>query len=201
MSQLNRWAILARKSKPKRSPLDDYETPDEVTFALGQFLELKICLVLEPCAGSGRMLHAIQTMWPKVQTASSDIKRGRDFLKRTRIHEGSLVTNPPYRNGMAQKMVDHALNITDGKVAMLLQSDFIWGQQRGKNFYLNGYRPEMIIVIPWRINFFIGSSNKIIDGQFFSHAWVIWPKRSLRASNTTTFLEWATQIPKLGKVK
>lgn len=196
MSQKNRWAILARKPKPKKSPLDDYETPDEVTAALGQFLKLELGLVLEPCAGSGRMVKAIKEMWPGVQVVSSDIKRRRDFLQRTKINEGSLVTNPPYRNGMAQKMVDHALKITDGKVAMLLQSDFIWGQQRGKNFYLNGFRPEMIIVIPWRINFFIGASNKIIDGQFFSHAWVIWPKRSQRAGNTTTRLEWAEGLKK-----
>jgi len=192
MSQPNRWAILARNPK-SRKLLDAFETPKEVTNALGEFQSSFGSNILEPCAGSGRMVRQIRKIWPNANVLSSDIQRGRNFLQRTKIHKGSLITNPPYRYGMAQKVVDHALRICDGKVAMLLQSDFIWGQQRGKNFYLNGFRPEMIIVIPWRINFFIGASDKIIDGQFFSHCWVIWPKRSLRANNKITHLEWAKE--------
>ena len=192
MSQPNRWAILARKPKSKKI-LDAFETPKEVTAALGEFQLSFGSNILEPCAGSGRMVKEIKKIWPNANVTSSDIQRGRDFLQRTKIHKGSLITNPPYRYGMAQRMVDHALRICDGKVAMLLQSDFIWGQRRGKSFYLAGFRPEMIIVIPWRINFFIGASNKIIDGQFFSHAWVIWPKRSERTNNTTTRIEWAEE--------
>jgi len=189
----NRWKIMSTAPKKKKT-LDDFETPAEVTYILSQFIKLrKGTIVLEPCCGSLRMHFAIRKMWPQTKVFSSDIKSGFDFLKRTKTHNGVLITNPPYRFGMAQKMVDHALKITDGRVAMLLQSDFIWGQRRGKEFYLGGYRPEMVIVIPWRINFFIGDSNKIIDGQFFSHCWVIWPKRSERAGNKTTKLEWAKQ--------
>ena len=184
----------APKKKRTKKTLDDFETPTEVTLALGQFLKIrKGTLILEPCAGSRRMTLAIRQAWLGVNVLSTDIKHGVDFLKRTKTHNGMLITNPPYRFGMAQKMVDHALKICDGKVAMLLQSDFIWGQRRGKEFYLAGYRPEMVIVIPWRINFFIGGSDKIIDGQFFSHCWVIWGKRSQRATNKTTRLEWAEQ--------
>lgn len=201
----NRWATMSRagsarraakpSAKPasKRRVLDDYETPESATNALGPFLKAK-GPILEPASGSGRMARALKGLFPGVKIETADIKRGADFLKRTKTHKGPCVTNPPYRDGQAEAFARQALKLCDGKVAMLMQSGFVWGSRRANGFFLAGYRPERIIIIPWRI-MFIDGDGKEIEGQFFSHAWVIWPSRSMRALNKTTAVDWAEPPP------
>lgn len=199
----NRWATMSRASaakpkpkvKPKRGtrrPLDDYETPGGVTLALFAFLQLKRgAKVLEPCAGTGRMARAIKSANNLLKITTADIKRGADFLKRKERFAGHCISNPPYRDGLAESITRKALSVCDGKVAMLLQSGFVWGGRRADGMYLDGLKPELIVIIPWRI-IFIDGDGKPISGQFFSHCWVVWPERTKRATNTTTRVEWAS---------
>lgn len=200
----NRWATMSRARKPvkpgdqskrkpasKRRALDDYETPGDATRALKPFLALQ-GVILEPCAGSGRMARELRTMYPGASVASSDIKRGADFLTRVKPHTGPCVTNPPYRDGQAEAIARHALKLCSGPVAMLMQSGFVWGQRRADGLFLAGLRPSKVIVIPWRIMFIDGDGNEI-EGQFFSHCWVVWPSRPLRERNAKTEIEWAVQ--------
>lgn len=190
MMGANRWATMAR-GKSKRRPLDDYETPEEVTRALFQFLNFSARqAILEPCSGSGRMVRALRKLRYK-RISSSDLKRGRDFLRRTTRFRGHCVTNPPYRGGLAERFARQALKLCDGKVAMLVQSDFVWGKGRASGMYLDGLRPELVVVIPWRIAFFVG--KKRTRSHFFSHCWVVWPARVFRAANASTRIEWATR--------
>jgi hypothetical protein len=184
---------VEKKSKAAtRRPLDDYETPSEVTAALLPFLKLgNAPAILEPAAGTGRMVRALKAGIPGVKVTTADIKRGNDFLKRAdKPFAGHVITNPPYRDGLAEAFARKALTIADGKVAMLLQSGFVWGSRRADGFYLNGLKPELIVVIPWRIMFIDGDGNEI-EGQFFSHCWVVWPERARRAGNKLTSVEWA----------
>jgi hypothetical protein len=197
----NRWATMSRaRKKPvkaakgkkpvsKRRALDDYETPHEATAALSPFLSLTGNL-LEPCAGSGRMVKALKKTFPALKIESSDIKRGKDFMKRTAPFKGHCFSNPPYRNGQAEAIARHAMKLASGKVGMLMQSGFVWGARRANGIYLAGLKPELIIVIPWRI-MFIDGDGKEIEGQFFSHCWVVWPERDKREKNRVTRIEWA----------
>jgi len=199
----NRWATMSRarkktktaaksknKGKPKRRPLDDYETPPEPTQALRPFIELTGAL-LEPAAGSGRMVRALKQTFPSLKIESSDVKRGKDFMKRTAPFKGHIFTNPPYGNGQAEAFARQALALASGKVGMLMQLDWLTGSRRAKGVYLAGLKPELIIVIPWRILFIDGDGNPI-EGQFFNHCWVIWPERDKRAKNRVTRIEWAS---------
>ncbi len=198
----NRFATLSRakaaapkvKQKPagKRRLLDDYETPPEPTKALSPFLSLRGPL-LEPCAGSGRMVKALKATFPGVQIESGDIKRGRDFMKRTAPFKGHCFTNPPYKNGQAEAIARQALKLASGKVGMLMQLDWLTGSRRAKGIFLAGLKPELIVVIPWRIIFIDGAGKKI-SGQFFNHCWVVWPERNKRDKNRATRIEWATPI-------
>jgi hypothetical protein len=199
----NRWATMSRARKPaktpakskakpvqKRRPLDDYETPPEPTHALRPFVDLRGAL-LEPAAGSGRMVRALKQCFPSLKIESSDIKRGKNFLKRTAPFKGHCFTNPPYGQGQAEAFARHALALASGKVGMLMQLDWLTGSRRAKGIYLAGLKPELIIVIPWRI-LFIDGDGKPIEGQFFNHCWVIWPERDKRAKNRVTRIEWAS---------
>lgn len=169
----------------KRRKLDDYETPSEHVFCLTDAIKFKGS-IFEPACGSGRMMKALRACGYKV--TGSDIKQGKNFLTRTAPIKGNTVTNPPYRDGLAEKFVRHALHLTDGKVAMLLERGFIWGQDRAEELYrLNP--PELIIVVPGRIYFFEG--GKQMKSQFYSHAWLVWPERKKRGPNVKTITVWA----------
>jgi hypothetical protein len=189
----NRWATMSRASaaKPakKRRKLDDYETPASATHALAPFLSLSGPL-LEPAAGSGRMVRALKELFPALKIESSDIKRGRDFLKRTAPFKGHCFTNPPYGGGQAEAFARHALKLASGKVGMLMQLDWLTGARRAEGIFLGGLKPELIVVIPWRV-MFIEGDGKEIEGQFFNHCWVVWPERDKREKNRKTRIEWA----------
>lgn len=190
MAGSNAYANLvrSRKAKPKgkRRKLDDYETPSIDTERLCRFVKFR-GPILEPAAGSGRMSRALVT-WTSKRVTTADIKRGQDFLKRSKTWKGDIITNPPYHHGMADAFVQHALKLADGRVAMLLELKYLTGQKRAKSLY-NVCKPEAVIVIPNRIYFFAG--GKQIKSQFYSHCWIVWPPRALRGPGTRTETYWA----------
>lgn len=191
MSAKNGYAALVKQrteGKTKRRRLDDYETPGQVTRRLLRYVKFR-GPILEPASGSGRMAHALRVT-TGLKVTGFDIKRGNDFLKRTAVWPGDTVTNPPYRDGLAERFVQHALKITDGRVAMLMQSGFLWGGRRGLGLFAD-CPPDFVIVLPERIYFLAG--GKPIPSQFFSHAWLSWPPRKVRDARTayTTKLIWA----------
>ena len=179
--------VRKRAAKPKgaRRKLDDYETPSVDTERVCRFIKFR-GPILEPASGSGRMARALLT-WAGKKVTTADLKRGQDFLKRTKIWKGDIITNPPYHKGMADAFVQHALKLADGRVAMLLEIKYLAGQKRAK-FY-NTCKPEAVIVIPNRVYFFAG--GKQITSQFYSHCWVVWPSRTLRGKGTRTEIYWA----------
>ena len=59
---------------------------------------------------------------------------------------------------------------------------------------LRGFKPELIILVPWRIFFIEGDGfERLISSQTYTHAWIVWPERSKRAGNEETRIEWASQ--------
>lgn len=179
MSQRNGYAALVRQRTDgvtKRRKLDDYETPGNVTRRLTRFVKLA-GPILEPACGSGFMVKELRQE-TGLRVVGTDIKGGIDFLKRAKEWRGDIVTNPPYRDGLAEKFARHALKLASGRVCMLVQSGFIWGDKRADGLFAE-FPPDQIIVIPERIYFLV--NGKPIDSQFFSHAWVCWPSQRIRA--------------------
>src|SRR5262245_20922342 len=122
----NGYAALVRQrteGKAKRRKLDDYETPDDVTGRLLDHLPEFKGPILEPACGSGRMMKVLRQR-TKSKVTGSDIKQGADFLKRTTRWPGDIISNPPYRDGLAERFARHALKLADGRVCLLLQSGF-----------------------------------------------------------------------------
>lgn len=188
----NGYAALvnARKDKPKgkRRKLDDYETPSEDTERLCRFVKFR-GPILEPAAGSGRMARALFT-WTGKRVTTQDIKRGQDFTTRTKKWHGDIITNPPYRDGLADAFVYKALELADGRVAMLMELKYLTGSKRAQELY-TVCKPEAIIVIPGRIYFYEGGTKKQIQSQFYSHCWIVWPPRPLRGPGVRTETHWA----------
>ena len=178
---MNGYASLVHQrasGTTKRRKLDGYETPPDTTELLCNELTDLTGKVLEPACGSGRMVRALKEFYGKaISITSSDIKEGKDFLKRMKTFAGHIITNPPYRDGLADAFVNHALKLADGKVAMLMESGFLWGEKRAGALY-NEVKPSHVIVIPNRVYFFAG--KKPIPSQFYKHAWLVWPDRATR---------------------
>lgn len=181
----------------ERMPRDLYETPAWVTDALVPHLMAPDQLsVWEPAAGSGKMADALlahgydvyQSDIELLHNLSATGKRGLqascDFLKRTSLpvidnRTPAIITNPPYKRGVVDKFVRHALKLTqpyDGMVAMLLKVDFDCGSTRADIFENH---PAYLgkVVLTRRIVWF-DSGNK--NGPKENHAWFIWDWRRIR---------------------
>lgn len=179
----NRFATLSQgraNGNTERLAHDEYETPDEVTALLFRYVKF-YGPVLEPACGSGRMVRNIEALGLKVEPR--DIRTGHDFLETYDTWHGDIITNPPYHEGMSDCFVSRALAITTGKIAMLLQSGFMFGDTRTRELY-EKFPPEVVITVPWRIRFFIGGSDEKIRSQAYNHCWFVWDNQRLERSHT-----------------
>lgn len=181
---MNGYASLVRKRADtpaptgKRRKLDDYETPADTTRILCEHYPALKGNVLEPACGSGRMVKALKEFYgSKIKVTATDLKSGHDFLKREKTFAGHIITNPPYRDGLADAFVFHALGLADGRVCLLMESGYLWGGRRAARLY-NECKPEAVIVLPERVYFYAG--GKPIPSQFYKHAWLVWPDRKTR---------------------
>ncbi len=166
----NLYANLSR-SDGVRDPVDRYETPDSVTRALvvrlSPYLPREI---REPACGTGRMARVLTGMGHTVQ-ATDVIEHGVDFLQE-KTRSRAIITNPPYRDGLAEAFVGNALSLCDGPVAMLLRLGFL--TSKGRHARLFSIRPPArLIVIAPRILFFKADGGRI-SGQAYDHAWMVW---------------------------
>jgi hypothetical protein len=154
-----------------RDPVDRYETPDSVTEALLSRVGLYLPdHVREPACGTGRMTRVLERYGHEVH-ATDLVEDGLDFLDETEGCE-AVVTNPPYRNGLALAFLKKALEVTDdGPVALLVRLGFLGTQERGS--FLADHRPSGLIFISRRILFYKADGTRI-SGQAHDHCWAIW---------------------------
>lgn len=187
---VNRFAAASRIREGGRLANDTYETPPEVVDVLLQHVSFD-GPILEPAAGSGRIARRLEQRL-NIPVTVRDLKTGDDYLSDTTTWNGDVVTNPPYHKRMAEMFVMHALATTTGRIAMLLQSGFLFGQQRAEDLFRLA-PPERVIIVPWRIRFFLGGTNKRIPSQTYDHVWVVWNNR--RLNRTKTVLHWPDNSP------
>jgi len=169
-------AVRADASGKKRRKLDDYETPQPHTAQLLAHVKFQGPTITEPACGGGLMVRALR-FGTGLKVLASDLKTGANFLKRTQKIAGDCITNPPYGNGNADAFVTHALSLTEGRVAMLMEAKYVFGSRRYQ-WLFSQTKPEKVIVIPERIYFLV--AGKPLKSQFFNHIWIVWPDRKTR---------------------
>lgn len=158
-----------RWSEYKRQKNESYETPAWVTEALVPFLPNSLLTILDPAAGSGKIVRAlIKCGYAAVGTDIARKRDGVDFLKTDGDTE-AVVTNPPYNQ--AAEFILHALAVTrkeNGFVAMLLRTDFDHAQTRVHLFRHEAFSKK--IVLTRRIVWF----ERKGAAPSFNHAWFLW---------------------------
>lgn len=154
-----------RESGYERKERDLYETPAWVTACVIPYLG-RAKRIWEPACGSGLMAEALKSSGKEV--ISTDIATGTDFLLEKRYGDvDAIVTNPPY--ALAKEFIEHALDICDYTVAMLLRTDYDHAKTRQHLFGKNE-RFARKVVLTRRIIWFDGPGA----APSFNHAWYIW---------------------------
>lgn len=153
-----------------RDPTDRYETPDPATQCLIERFAWPN-RILEPACGTGRMARVLEGNGYEVD-AWDLLEHGKDFLTHDYGRVDAVVTNPPYKDGLAEAFVHRALSITDGPVAMLLRSGFMSGQNRYKRLF-GVTPPSHVLQLSARLLFYYADGSRI-TGQAHDHAWFVW---------------------------
>ena len=102
---------------------------------------------------------------------------GVDFLKETKMFDGDIITNPPYK--YAQEFIEKAIELIPigNKIAMFLKVQFLEGKKRKKLF--KKYPPKVIYVSSSRL---LCAKNGEFEkmrqggGSAVAYAWFIWEK-------------------------
>ncbi|MCK5609712.1 NAD(P)-dependent oxidoreductase [Candidatus Pacearchaeota archaeon] len=175
----NKNKVSHHKINKDRSPYDFYPTEPSFTKVLMDRIKFN-GLILEPACGTGKMSEVIESYGYKVKSSDLiDFKYGsiEDFFNIKNAE--NIITNPPYNIGL--EFINHALQITSSKIAMLMKLSFLDGQKRNKElFSINP--PHKVIVISNRMSQSDGSKSQ------FAHAWFIWDNK---IKKSTTTLNWA----------
>ena len=171
MSATNRGTV--------RRAYDFYETPEEVTRGfLFEYFEGDFHVILEPCAGSGKMVKVLRDRFPLAWIEANDIRDGPpipyankrytlDFLKmlKSDADYDLIFTNPPY--SLAEEIITHALETwSKATVVMLLRLNFL-GSQKRKPFW-DKHPVSEIYVLSKRPSF----TGKGTDAT--EYAWFVW---------------------------
>lgn len=179
MSATNRGA--------KRRPQDFYSTPIECVTAILNELDVPDGIkILDPCAGSGHVIQAINEMYNNVHVDAIEIRPEEkeilnkytdsiqigDFLE-TDIKTGYdlVISNPPY--SLAQEFIDKGLKCLNdtGKLVYLLRTNFLESNKRFK--WWQNKLPSGIYVLHARPSF---TDDKHTDAC--SYSWFVWDKSS-----------------------
>jgi len=198
MEDMARRAAAAQKdaamlgdSGYERIEAELYQTPPENVDCLLEFFQPVADQIWEPACGEGYIAKRLMDFgW---ETWSSDLNDygwgtpGRDFLKATEMpHPNSrtIITNPPYIDGMAEEFVRHALKLTEpvkGQVAMFLRNEFDCGKSRMDLFSKPPFHAK--IVVTKRPRWIAGSTGS----PRHNYAWFVWDWRHVRGPGATYY--------------
>jgi hypothetical protein len=155
--------ILSNRSARDRSPVDLYETPDDVLDALVPHLAIPRREVVWECAaGPGRLARRLRDHGYLV---------GTDFLS-ARMDCAWIITNPPF--SLAEAFIRHAIFLRR-PFAFLLKSQFWHAARRRALFEL--HRPAEILALSWRPDFLFGAKG---GAPTMECVWTVWDSTPAR---------------------
>lgn len=156
----------------------DFYATDPIAASWLLILEPDLKNIWECTCGAGHLSKVFENAG--IKTKSTDlVYRGygtgeTDFLKFLGVHNGDIVTNPPYK--YALDFVKKALEvIPEGrKACFFLKLTFLEGKAR-KNFFIEN-PPKTVYVSSSRINCAPGGDFVNSQSSAVAYAWFIWQK-------------------------
>lgn len=190
MSLLDSYII--NKNSDKRKVNDFYPTAPIATLSL--LKEYKVPNSLwEPAAGKGHISKELirngHTVFSSDLHAYEDslvtIETGVDFLTAPRKEVDGIITNPPFKNNLPQKFIEHGLE-EYSFVAMFSRLTFLESARRYELF--TTHPPTEVLVFSQRIQcdeIYFEPKEKQIGGMV-AYSWIIWDK----TKPTTNSIRW-----------
>ena len=175
----NVFAILGARNYAvhDRELNDYYATPPVVAEWLCKLEKLNT-YIWEPACGGGHLAEELKRQGHYV-FATDLINHGYgtggiDFLEQTKIYNGDIVTNPPYK--YALQFCEKALELVpDGnKVCMFLRLNFLEGKSRRELF--DAQPPKRVWVSSSRISCVKNGEFEKNYSSAMAHAWIVWEK-------------------------
>jgi len=155
----------------KRRELDFYPTPENVTVALMDFLNLPKTKVWECACGDGAMSEVLTRYGHDV--FSSDLRHttygvgGLDFLQTPRPQDvQALITNPPFN--LSEAFIRKACSEVE-IVAMVLKSQYWHAAKRQRLF--EELPPTWVLPLSWRPDFLAGERG---GAPTMEVLWTVW---------------------------
>lgn len=160
--------------RENREKDDFYPTPPEATEALLR-VEKFGPLIWEPACGDGAISKVLEAAGYAV--ISTDLvnrgfgESGVDFLMEYRSQAPDIVANPPFK--MAAPFIRKSLDLTTGKIAMLLRLACLEGTERGEIFKASPL--ARVHVFSKRLTMARGRIATSEDqGGMIAFAWFVW---------------------------
>jgi hypothetical protein len=155
---------------------DFYATPPESTRALLR-VEKFAGAVWEPACGDGAIAKVLQEAGHEV-IATDLVERGFgtpriDVLMAYAPRAPNIITNPPFKR--ASDFARTALQLTTGKVALLLKVGFLEGKGRGDLYDVSPF--ARLWVFRERQTFLKGGSQAVTmngAGGMIAYGWFVW---------------------------
>jgi hypothetical protein len=155
----------------KREPMDNYPTPDIAVIELLK-RERFDGVVWEPCCGSGNIARHFDNCIATDIRTNVYGRGGIDFLNEYK-NVDCIVTNPPFR--LAKEFVEHSLECSSDKVAMLLKLAFLESRSRYDLFKHSPLKTVWVFSnrLPW-----IREGENTMEGKssMIPFAWFVWEK-------------------------
>ncbi len=159
--------------KNERRPTDFYETPEDVTQVLLDYLSISTHYkIWEPACGEGKISKVLKEN--NYDVLSSDIRDvGYEAAFKFDFLNGSLkrgqdwiITNPPF--SLAEQFIGRCL-LRNGSFALLLKSQYWHAKKRTALF--KSCRPKYILALNWRPDFLYGERGGNPTMECF---WCVW---------------------------
>jgi hypothetical protein len=165
-------ALRAEHAKPRHTN-DWYVEPASAVHSLFDVVQFSGA-IHDPACGCGTIPETARARGYRT-TGSDLIYRGWgigdcDFLTDETIHD-NIVTNPPYK--LAEEFVRHGLEVSTGRVAVLVRISFLAGQRRRKELF-EPWPPEAVVVLSARPSMPPGELQHTRGNGTADYCWVTW---------------------------
>jgi hypothetical protein len=156
--------------------------------------------IWDPACGGGNILFAsIEAGMHAIGTDIVDrgirgmgrTDRCVNFFERKKLSAPNIVTNPPFgRAVLAEKFIRHAISLKPGKLAVFVDSRFMFGKARAAGLFAE-FPPTRIWLITPRPSCppgeYLAAGNKA-GGGTADYCWVVWEGPSLGGRS-----DWGTR--------
>lgn len=159
--------IVGANPADKRSEMDFYPTPPEVTDALLHFLDIpQTSVIWEPACGEMDMVSAMQSAGYSV--IATDLKYGQDFLTEPLPWCDWIITNPPF--SVADKFIERCVEHSK-PFALLLKSQY-WHAKKRYDLFCNT-KPTYVCPLTWRPDFLF-KKHEQRKSPLMDVMWCVW---------------------------